>query len=175
MKENGFVSRTRKLCYGINKIAIYIQIVCILFMSVMVFADVSLRFLFAKPISGCAELVGFLMTMVGFMGLGICTLDRSHLNIDIFVGRLSPKAQAINDMINSVLVVAIGAIMAYAGFRQGMTVLGYGTKATLTNIYVYPFYWLMALGYVLLCLAALSNLLEGACSLKKIGKACKQS
>jgi len=143
-------------------------------MSVLIFGDVAMRFLFAKPIAGCAELVGFMMTIVGFLGLGICTLDRSHLAIDIFVNKLSPKAQAANDIINSILVIVVGAIMAYAGFRQGMTVLGYGTKSTLTNIYVYPFYWFMALGYALLCIAAVSNLLEGIVSLRKTGKVDKK-
>lgn len=175
MKEKGFASDFRKFNYAINKIAVLAQIICIMAMSILVFADVALRFFFAKPISGCAEMVGFLMTVVGFMGLGICALDKSHLNIDILVNKLSPKAQIINSIINSVLVIVVGAAMTYGGFCQGMTVLGYGTRATLTNIYVYPFYWLMTLGFALLCLAAVSNLAEGLVSLKELGKADKKS
>jgi len=168
------VSGIRRANYLLNKIVVYAQVACIALMSVMIFADVAMRFLFAKPIAGCAELVGFMMTIVGFWGLGICTLDRSHLSIDLFVAKLSPRAQAINDGINSVLVIAVGAIMAYAGYRQGMTVLRFGTKATLTNIVVFPFYWSMALGYALLCLAAISNLLEKLVSPRKTGKADKE-
>ena len=174
VEKHKIIPGIRKANYSINMIAVYAQVFCISLMSVLIFSDVAMRFLFAKPIPGAAELVGFMMTIVGFLGLGICTLDRSHLSIDIFVGKLSPRAQTINDIVNSLLVVLMGGIMAYAGFRQGMTVLGYGTKATLTKMYVYPFYWCMALGYAFLCLAAISNLLDGIVHLKEMGKAVKK-
>ncbi|RGX57027.1 TRAP transporter small permease [Anaerotruncus sp. AF02-27] len=170
MKEKGFVPSFQRFNYLINRITVGMQVVCIIAISILVVADVAMRYLLSKPITGCAEIVGYLMVCVGFLGMGMCTLEKSHLKIDIIVNRFPHKVQLYYDVVNFILVAFIGSLMCHAGFYESAVMLNFGTKGTLTKIPAWPFYAMMGCGYALLALAALSNLCVAVSTLKHFGK-----
>lgn len=174
MKGNGFVTTFQKANYLINRITVGMQIACISIISILIVADVAMRYLLSKPISGCAEIVGYLMVCVGFLGMGMCTLEKSHLKIDIIVNRFPQRIQLYYDIVNFILVFFIGFLMCYAGLYESAVMLDFGTKGTLSKIPTWPFYAIMGFGYALLAFAALGNLCTTVSKLKHFGEENKE-
>lgn len=170
--DTGKTNFLGKLNGWINSLLGSIQVVAIIFAAVMVTLDVLLRAIFSKPISGTSEYVGYIMILASFFGLGACTADRSHLKVDLLVQMLSQKAQVINDMINSVLVVGVASIMLYASVNQGIITFGLKTKGTFSGVPNWPFYLLMGLGYLPVLLGSINNFIEDISTLKAL-KAAK--
>ena len=156
-KRENFVG---KINAYLNTVLENIQVVTIILAAVMVTLDVLMRALFSKPISGTSEYVGDIMIRASFFGLGSCTADRSHLKVDLVVQLLPEKHQVINDMINSVIVAGVGALMLYASINQGIITYGLKTKGTFSGVPNWPFYLLMGLGYLPVLLGAVSNFIE---------------
>lgn len=161
-EKQGFLG---KFCGRINAVLGSIQVAAIIFAAVMVTADVLMRAIFSKPISGTSEYVGYIMIMASFFGLGACTADRSHLKVDLLVQMLSEKAQIVNDLINSVLVAAVATVMVYASVNQGIITFGLKTKGTFSGVPNWPFYLLMGLGYFPVLVGSAANFAEDIRSL----------
>lgn len=157
-KENGNV--LGKLNGGLIALLSHVQLAAIIFAAVLVVLDVLLRALFSKPISGTSEYVGYIMILASFFGLGACTADRSHLKVDLLVQMLSKKAQIVNDMINAVLVAAVGSIMLYASLNQGLITFRLKTKGTFSGVPNWPFYVLMGISYLPILLGSVNNFIE---------------
>lgn len=149
-----------KVTGWLNSVLSTVQVVSIIFAAVMVTLDVLMRALFSKPISGTSEYVGYIMIMASFFGLGACTVDRSHLKVDLLVQMLSKKSQLVNDMINAVLVAAVASIMLYASVNQGVITFGLKTKGTFSGVPNWPFYLLMGLGYLPVLTGCIANFVE---------------
>lgn len=145
-----------------------IQVAAIIFSAALVTLDVLLRAVVSKPIPGTSEYVGYIMILASFFGLGVCTVERSHLKVDLVVQLLSQKAQIINDMINAVLVSVVATIMLYASINQGIITFGLKTKGTFSGVPNWPFYLLMGLGYLPVLLGSINNFVEDISSLKTL-------
>ena len=57
-------------------------------------ADVLLRYLFNRPISGTMELTSYMMAVLVGFGLSYCALKKGLITVEIFTSRLSPRIQA---------------------------------------------------------------------------------
>jgi TRAP-type C4-dicarboxylate transport system permease small subunit len=68
-----------------------------LFMSVLTFADVTLRYLFNAPIFGSAEIVAFCLALSVFAGLALVAERNEHISVSLFEPlwlRRAPRAYA---------------------------------------------------------------------------------
>ncbi len=144
-----------------------IQLAAIVFAAVLVTLDVLLRALFSKPISGTSEYVGYIMILASFFGLGLCTMDRSHLKVDLIVQNLPAKVQHVIDAVNDVVVCAVGCIMTYAAFNQGAVTFGLKTRGMFSGVPNWPFYYLMGIGYLSVATGAVSLLIQDLLALRK--------
>lgn len=168
--SKGFPHALYKATTFINKILVDIQVVAIIASALVVTIDVLMRLILSRPITGASEYVGYIMILASYFGLGICAQERSHLKVDLVVQMLSEKAQIINDLVNSVLVIVIGALMVAASVNQGLINLELGTRGTFSGVYNWPFYMLMGLGYLPVVLACICNFIEDAGRLKACGR-----
>lgn len=159
-----------KLNEWINLVLGNIQVVAIIAAAILVTLDVLLRAIFSKPISGTSEYVGYIMILASFFGLGACTADRSHLKVDLLVQMLPHKAQVVNDMINSVVVLGVATVMLYASINQGIITFGLKTKGTFSGVPNWPFYVLMGLGYLPVLIGSISNFIEDVQTLAAISR-----
>lgn len=155
-----FYFRLRKVTGAINNVLGEIQVIGIILAAIVVTADVLMRALFSKPISGTSEYVGYIMILASYFGLGICTANRSHLKVDLLVQLLPQKAQVVNDMINALLVITVASIMLYASVNQGLIAMKLMTRGTFSKVPNWPFYLFMGLGYLPVVLCAVNNLIE---------------
>lgn len=116
----------------------------IMFLSI---ADISGRFFFKKPIEGTYEIVSLMVVVVGCLGLGYCQLVKGNIMIDIFTKRLSPRGQAIMNIISYLISIGVCAIITWqVSLRMHDYMLKQlGGKTITLGIVLWPFMLLMVL------------------------------
>lgn len=78
--------------------------------------DVLRRSLLSKPVGGVVELNEMLVVWIVFLGLAFVQSDAAHVRVDVLFSRLSPKKQAIlNVLAYSAGLALFGLIMVKGG------------------------------------------------------------
>jgi TRAP-type C4-dicarboxylate transport system permease small subunit len=109
-------------------------------------ADICGRFFFNRPINGTWEVVSLMVVLVGVLGLGYCQLVKGNIMIDIFTKRLSPRGQAIMNVISYLISIGVCAIVCW---QVSLRMHDYmfkqlGGKTITLGIILWPFMLLMA-------------------------------
>ena len=153
----------------IGRVTITISTVMLGVMLFLSVADVIGRFLFNHPIEGTFELVGMLMVVIGFLGLGYCQLVKGNIMIDIFTNRFGPRGQALLNIVSFIISVVICVLIVWQGWLRAWDYafkeLG-GTTNTL-HIPYWPFMFLMAVSFAWVTVIFLIDLVQ---SFKKVFK-----
>ncbi len=137
-----------------------VAVVVLAFMMMLTVTDVCLRYFFDRPIMASSEITEYMMVIVGFLGMAWCALKGMHIKVDLIVGRWSEKTQVIMNIINAVLVIGVCALIASQSFFEGFAARDMGKASEITDIVVYPFYWLIVFSYALLLFAMLNILVQ---------------
>jgi TRAP-type C4-dicarboxylate transport system permease small subunit len=123
-------------------------------------SDVLLRYFFDAPILGSYEVTELTMIVIVYPGLAWVAVKRANIKIDLVVGRLSPRTQGILDSIVCFLSLCIIGLLAYFSVPQAIFIMGKMTLTDELEIPLFPFYFLIALGFVILFFAVMINLIE---------------
>ncbi len=134
-------------------------------MMLLTVADVTLRYLFAKPIYGGMELTEYLMVCVGTLGLAWCALQGAHIKVDLIVSRLPPTAQKVTDIINYLVVIGVCGVIASQAFLRAKVVQNLGVDSPVLDIPQYPFVLVVSFSYLLLFLISIVLLIHSISSL----------
>ncbi|MBW1799133.1 MAG: TRAP transporter small permease [Deltaproteobacteria bacterium] len=141
---------------------------CVLFfMMLLVVTDVSMRFLFDRPIEGSFELVEFMMAVVVCLAIAYCGTKKGHTTVEFLVSRFSEKAQALIDGFNSLISAALFFFITWGSVGQAGVLKESGSITTVLELPLYPFLWVLAVCSGLLGLVFLLQSIE---SLTKGGK-----
>lgn len=97
-----------------------ISAVSVLFMMLLTFVDVFLRYWFAHPISGSSEMVSFSLAMLVFAALPIVTAEDAHISVSVLRGRLSPSWEWAVELAVLVFSLASTSLMTYVLFLHGL-------------------------------------------------------
>ena len=99
--------------------------ICVLFL--LMFGDVSSRFLFNSPIRGTAEVSKYLLVAIAFLSLGYAQLKGTHISVETLVSHLTAKLRSILDIIFSLLAMGFFSVMciqtadrAYLDWQEGI-------------------------------------------------------
>ncbi len=148
----------------LSRIMNYMAMGVLVLMMLLTVSDVLMRFLFRNPIMGSTELIEVMMALVVFLALAWGAVTREHLKVDLVISRLSPKAQAIVDSFTVSMGLGIVAIITWRSFLDSMDVQ---TSSALLKFPMYPFHWIMSLGFAMLCLAMIPLLIQNVAQVVK--------
>jgi len=123
-------------------------------------ADVGGRYLFSSPVVGTKELTENSMVALAFLAIGLVSLRREHIKVDLLVHRLSTKGQAIFDSITHFLGIAICIILIWQNVLRAMEVFQEKLITALLRVPLYPIYWVIVIGLVLMCLIMITQLIQ---------------
>ena len=137
-------------------------LVCMMMLTV---TDVTLRYVFYRPIMASQEMTEYMMVVVGFLGLAWCGFKGMHIKVDLVVGRLSPKIQAIFDTANNFLIVGLSIYIAVQAFSESFSARRMGRGSDITGIPDFPFYLIISFSYILLLLVVIPLFIR---SLRKV-------
>lgn len=149
----GSLLRVEQIVRKIIEVVGIAAVVILMVMVMLTVADVALRFFFNKPISGSAEYTSYLMVGTGFLGLAWCALTDGHVGVDLIATKLSKRGLALTDTLNYILALAISLLIGIQTIAEADFVQKFNVRSTITGIPTYPFYLVVAFGYLMLFIA----------------------
>jgi TRAP-type C4-dicarboxylate transport system permease small subunit len=123
-------------------------------------ADVLLRYLFNRPITGAFELVEYMMAILIAFSIVHCAHQRAHVNVDILIERLSKRTRATISCINTFLTLVLFILMTWQTFSYIIDEYESGLTSAVLYIPVYPFVTLVFIAFTILCLVILAEFLN---------------
>lgn len=143
----------------LSRIFGYFGSAAVILMLALTVADVLMRFIFDKPIIGAIEVGQILMVMV-FLGVPLTTLEESHVSVDLVVNRFPRRVKAAVSAVVLLMTLVICALMAWQAYAA--SVFSHLTNKTFSLLAVpeYPFYWVMVLCFVAICVVLLGQIIE---------------
>ena len=163
-------SATRFLERRIQRLARAINGIGVGFLAVMMFltgTDVTLRYIFNRPIAGAYELTELMMVILVFWCLSYTQLEKGHVAIDLVFSRLPKRVQVITDVIVYCLCLGLFTLLVWQSVVQAKSKLASGLVTGTLTIPVWPFYLVVAFGCLIMWLLLLIELLG---SLNRLAK-----
>jgi TRAP-type C4-dicarboxylate transport system permease small subunit len=75
------------------------------------------RYLFNYPLSFVEEYSGYLLVVMGFLGMASALRREAHVNVDVIMRAISRKAQAKLELADTCLAVFFSAILFWVSLR----------------------------------------------------------
>jgi len=122
--------------------------------------DVTLRYVFNRPIIGSYDLTEYMMAIVVSFGLAYCAFFKGHVRVDLVVSHFPRRVQAVIDSITGLLGVVLFSLITWQSFEYMTLLFDSGLKSTVLLIPRFPFVGLVCLGSAFLTIVLLANFLE---------------
>lgn len=153
-----------KVIHNISRISGYVATGMLGIMMMVTVADVFMRYVFNRPITGTKEISEFLLVIVVFLALAWCAVARKHVKVDLLMSRFSMRTQLIVDTITLLAVLGIYVIITWQSFLESTEV---DTITSIIKLPHSPLYWIMTLGFAIFCLAIISLVIENVIEASK--------
>ena len=144
--------------------------VAMVFIMVIIVANVILRIPW-KPLGGTVELVEMAGAILLALGVAYTAMLKGHIMVGILVERFPPHIRGLTDMVVNLIALVFSFILARELLFYPLSMLSRGYETGHLKIPVAPSIFLVAFGFIMLCMVLLLNLLKAAQSLVKGGKA----
>jgi TRAP-type C4-dicarboxylate transport system permease small subunit len=129
-------------------------------MMVLTASDVTLRYVFNRPIVGSFDLTEYMMAIVVSFSLAYCAFFKGHVSVDLIVSRLPRRAQAVIDGITGLLGIFIFAMITWQSWVYIKLLFASGLESSVLLIPRYPFAGLVFLGSAFLTVTLVAGFLE---------------
>lgn len=104
-----------KACRLLFKALEWFAMICMVILTVIVFIDVVLRYIFNQGFAWTQEVATLMLVWFSLIGMAIGVLEKIHISIEMFTAKLPAKAISVLDSINHILIAAFGGTMIYYG------------------------------------------------------------
>lgn len=128
-------------------------------MMLLTVSNITIR-IFWKPITGTYELVGLLSVVFSSFAITYTTLKHCHIAVNVLTSRLPQRAQAICNIIVSLIGVLLLFLMAWTGGKFAME---QWVKKEITDtlyIPIAPFRFVLVVALVFFCLILVMDLIN---------------
>lgn len=126
---------------------------------VLIVINILLRGIFKLPILGTYEYVGYLSVVTISLALAHCAVTHGHIAVDFLVTKLSKTAQFRIRILMKSLTLFFLFSASWHIFSYGLRTLNAKTVSTTTQIPLYPFIFITALGMLMLSFAIIHQML----------------
>jgi TRAP-type C4-dicarboxylate transport system permease small subunit len=99
-----------------------VGIIMIMFMMLAICAHVGMRYIFGKPLNWVIDVSTILLLYTAFLGAAWLLRAEGHVAVDFILAQLKPRHQFLLQVINSLICVAVCAIITLYGVKETITV-----------------------------------------------------
>jgi TRAP-type transport system small permease protein len=128
-------------------------------MLLMVF-DITGRYVFNKPITNTYEISSLLLILVSIFSLIYCQRKGGHISIDLVTSRFKESTRVAIDIAMQFLYFCTFILLTYQIIVKTLAELGTGSLIRNTEIPVFPFSLIVAIGSILFTLLIILYLLQ---------------
>ncbi|MBP2673365.1 MAG: transporter small rane protein component [Deltaproteobacteria bacterium] len=143
----------------LRKVLMYAAGIALLGVTLLATANVALR-IFRVPVGGAYEVVSFLGAIVTAGALGYTQKRRHHIVVDILSSRYPAPVKRAVDRVSHVVMFLLFSIVSWQTAVYGMRLIRVGEVSETLKIPFHPFVFLVSLGFAVLSLTILLDLLE---------------
>lgn len=142
-----------------SRVAGYVASVTIAAIMMLTVADVFMRYLFARPITGTTELTEFMMVIL-ILSIVPAALAKRHVTVDVLTEHLTPKGQAFFDAVTLIASSWLVAIMGWRAFKACSFMIKNDVRSPTLDIAIYPFYVIVGVAFVFLFIAMIALIVQ---------------
>ena len=158
----------KKIIVGMNKVLDVLTITAMLGMVGVVFYQVIMRQIFARPpIWGEEVSVTFMIWFV-FLGIVLGLHENLHIGIAMFVNKLPKKAQFVIEIIVNLLIMLHATILLVYGYTYTANILAFGNRLTATGLPAGIHYVVTPIAGALMILVLLGKIAEQLLNRKEL-------
>ncbi len=133
----------------------------LLIITISIFYDVVMRYVFNSPTIWATELSEFLLVFITFIGIAELQKRKSNINMDYFFNKFSPRIRKYVAIINSLFLLIFSAIVTTEAYMLITAAYKYNYRTnTLLSIPLVIPYSLVMIGMFLLLLQAIIDIEE---------------
>lgn len=137
--------------------------IMVLLMIAHITISVVMRYVFVTPLSGSIVIVSYYyMIFVVFLPLGKVEEDRSHISVEILYSMTGGVLRTVIDVLTPLICLVITAMLSWRTGAEFISQFKEGTGVFEGDIYImlWPTYAALPVGFALLTLTILINLLD---------------
>ena len=112
-----FLARLGRLFDYINNIMVVVSAILLLGLTFIVGADITLRYLFNKPLGWVKEVSEYTLVGLGFLVAAWILKDDGHVKMDLVLNKVRPRIQTMMNIITSGISTIIVFIIAWFSLR----------------------------------------------------------
>lgn len=155
-KALDFVIKVLRLV-GASALVLMMSITC---------ADVIFRG-FDRPIIWAVDTVGFMAVLALACAMPYTHSEGGHVGVDLLVLKMSPRGQAVTDVITSCTSLALFAVVSWQMWRYAQELASKGEVSMTVQIPKAPFIYAVSICFGILCIVILADVV------RNLGKAEK--
>lgn len=160
-----------KIVYRVSTALNQFGTAIILVLILLTTADVILRYFFNQPIKGTYEITRLMMLTIVSLGIGYTQYKKGHIAIDVITMKFSRKSRLIDGIVVHLLCLGIYIVIAWQAVVGGrVQQVRDVVISEVVKVPLFPFYYVLALGCVILCLVYIIDIAEAFKSLRKGSK-----
>ena len=99
-----------------------VGMVMIMFMMLAICAHVGMRYIFGTPLNWVIDVSTILLLYIAFLAAAWLLREEGHVAVDFILAQLKPRHQVLLQVINSLICVAVCAIITLYGVKETNTV-----------------------------------------------------
>jgi TRAP-type C4-dicarboxylate transport system permease small subunit len=158
--QPGFIDRAQKWITAISKGAHYCGVVILAVMMPLTVVHAVGRYGFNSPVPGLVEISSFLL-LIGIFLTGAYTMtQKGHIDLGILTEKFSARTQSIIGAVTYSLCFAFICLAAWQSFVRGTTLMNPTLTTSILKTPVYPFLYIMGIGWILFGLVVLLQTIE---------------
>jgi TRAP-type C4-dicarboxylate transport system permease small subunit len=148
-----------KLNDWLNRILLILGGIAVLALMLLATGNVVMR-IFHLPFRGTYEIVGFLGAVVIAFSLGYTQKRKDHIVVDILTEKFSKRTNRILNLFNYLVTMIFFGIVSWQVFVWGIKIWRGGELSETLKVIFYPFVLSVGLGFAVLSLVLLNDLLR---------------
>jgi len=160
------VGTLQKISLYLNRVLIYIGGIFLVCMVVLTCANIILRWVWV-PIPGTFELMGFFGAIVAAFALGYTQIKGGHIAVNVLINSFSEKTRMILRTINAGGCAVFFSMAAWQIAKLATRLWNTGEVTETLRIIYYPFTYGTAIGFAILSLVFLADLIDTLFSKKE--------
>lgn len=160
MRLNTVVQALRRAINPLVRIISYVAAGVLALMMFLTAADVLLRYIFNRPITGTWELTSYMMAVVVGFGLSYCAHVKGLVSVEVVTSQLSPRTQAVLNCITYLFSLCFFLLVSWQSILYIKLMFDSKLVSASLLIPAYPFIAALALGILVFTLVILTDFLE---------------
>lgn len=156
MKESFF----EKAITGISSAFNIIASAALVLMMVLSCADIFMRYLFSRPITGTYDIVGLSGAVLAAFSMPYTMLKKGHVAVEILIQSLSRGKQLLIETFSHLLGISLFLVLVWQAIGLSRDMKAAGEVTPTLHLAFYPIVYCMALCFFFLSLAIGVNLLH---------------